>query len=303
MTPRSRKGAARILLPTDFRRPARRAFDYGLALARLLGVRLEILHVIRVPSDTKGPPPDSRYLNSLRTSALLELGRLARIAKEAGVHAEPLMDFGVPEDRILHRMGQDQVQLLVMGTEGRIGWDRLRLGSTAQAVVRQATCPVLAVHGGLAGDVVRHAARVRFERMLVATDFSPCAEEAQRAVALLARLARAKVRVVHVQSAAGGKPHGQRRLDRVIRALRVNGLEAEGAWRSGDPIDTILEEAGRWEADVIAVGTQGRRGLSRLVLGSVAEGIVRRAGCPVLVVKRAAPLLHARKHGARRRSR
>jgi len=145
-----------VLLPTDFQQPARRAFSYGIALARLLGARMEIRHVIKIVSDSSGPPPDSRYLRSLKTSALLDLGRLARIAKEAGVPAGPRLDFGAPDEGILHHANQPQVEIVVIGTEGRIGWDRLRLGSTAQTVIRQALCPVLAVHGGLAGDVVRH---------------------------------------------------------------------------------------------------------------------------------------------------
>jgi nucleotide-binding universal stress UspA family protein len=287
----SKKTTACVLLPTDFQQPARRAFSYGIALARLLGARMEILHVIKIVSDSSGPPPDSRYLRSLKTSALLDLGRLARIAKEAGTHAEPQLDFGAPDACILESVDKTQPKLIVMGTEGRTGWDRLRLGSTAQTVVRQAPCPVLTVHGGLTGgDVVRHPARVRLGRMLAATDFSPCAEEALKAVSALARLIDAKICVVHVAAKERAMKDGQRKLNHLMRELRRKGIEAEGVCLSGEPIETILSQAGGWEADVIAVGTQGQRGLSRLVLGSVAEGVLRRAGCPVLVVKRAAPL-------------
>ncbi|MBM4127661.1 MAG: universal stress protein [Nitrospira sp.] len=299
--PRSRKAAPCILLPTDFQQPARRAFNYGLALARLLGLRLELLHVIKTPSDGPGLRPDTRYARALRTSALLELGRLARIAKEAGVQAEPLLDFGVPDECILRRMEQKPVDVLVTGTEGRTGWDRLRLGSTAHTLVRRANCPVLAVHGGVAGDVVRHTATVRFARMLLATDFSACADEALHAVSRLAALAGAGVRVVHVHSTEDGKPHMQQKMDRVIQALRDRGIEADGTCRPGNPVEAILEEASRWEADLVAVGTQGRRGLSRLLLGSVAEGVLRRAGCPVLVVRFAATLLNRENQSGRGR--
>lgn len=120
------------------------------------------------------------------SEAELEIGRLARIAKETGVQAEPLLDFGVPDECILRRMEQMPVDVLVMGIEGRTGWDRLRLGSTAHTLARRANCPVLAVHGGVAGDVVRHTASVRFARMLLATDFSACAGEALHAVSRLA---------------------------------------------------------------------------------------------------------------------
>lgn len=283
-----RKTGRCIVVPTDFQQPARRAFGYGINLARLLGVWMEIVHVIKTPYDMPGSPPYSRYLDSVKTSALLDLARLTRIAKEAGVQAEPSLQFGVPDACILRRANHARVEVIVMGTEGRTGWDRLHIGSTVEAVVRQAPCPVLAIHGGLARDVVGHPARVKLARLLAATDFSPCADQALQAVSALARLTQAKVCVVHAAGKGASKKDGQRKLNVLMEELRRQGLEeVEGFWIPGEPIETILSQAARWESDIVSVGTQGRRGLSRLVLGSVAEGVLRRAGCPVLVVKNA----------------
>jgi nucleotide-binding universal stress UspA family protein len=121
------RSTASILLPTDFERPARRAFAYGLNFAGVLGARVRIFHVIKTPSDLSDPPsPVSRYLKSLKTSALLQLGRLARLAMEAGVSAEPQLGFGAPDACILEAVEKTQPRMIVMGTEGREGWDRLR---------------------------------------------------------------------------------------------------------------------------------------------------------------------------------
>lgn len=297
----SKKRSLCILVPTDFQQAARRAFHYGVALARRLGVRLQLLHVIKAVSDSKGTAPDSRALNALKTAALLELGRLTRSAEDGGARAEPHLQFGVPDACILEAADAMQPAVVVMGTEGRTGWDRLRLGSTAQTIVRHAPCPVFAVHGGLAGDVVHHPARTRMTRVLVGIDFSPCAEEALQAASFLARVAEGTVYVVHAASAQDAAPTGLKRVDQALQRLRTTGLEAEGVCRVGEPIETILSEAARREADLVVVGTQGRRGMSRLVLGSVAEGLLRRAGCPVLVVKRAAPLLRVGGQGGRRK--
>lgn len=297
MRPTSSTPTASILLPTDFEQPARRAFAYGLSLAGAIRARVKILHVIMTPTDSLALSPDSRYLNSLKTSALLQLGRLARLAMEAGVPAEPQLDFGAPDGCILEAAEKTHPRVMVMGTEGREGWDRLRLGSTAESVIRQAPCPVLAVHGGL-GGVVRRPIRVKLERWLWATDFSPSSEAARRTVSSLARLLNAKVCVVHVTVKRPGG--SQRRLNHLIQEFRRRGIQAEGFCLSGAPIEAILNQAARWQADVIAVGTQGRRGLPRLVLGSVAEGVLRRAGCPVLVVKHAAPLVRIADRPTRR---
>lgn len=89
----TKKTSACLLFATDFEQPARRAFKYGLKFARLLGLRMEILHVIRAPSDRSGTPTGSHYLRSVKTSAWLNLGRLARVAKDAGVQVESCMQF------------------------------------------------------------------------------------------------------------------------------------------------------------------------------------------------------------------
>jgi nucleotide-binding universal stress UspA family protein len=298
----SKATAACVLLPTDFQQPARRAFNYGITLARLFALRTKILHVIKVPSDRSGTPPDSRYLRSLKTSALLDLARLTRTAKEAGTRAEPCLEFGVPDACILQHAKAESVEIIVMGTEGRTGWDRLRLGSTAHSVFSQAPCPVLAVHGGLAGDAAHHPARVKLERLLAATDFSPGAARALQAVSELARPAGAKLRVVHIAGEDTDEKDGERQLEVLTERLRRQGLEVEGMCLAGEPVETILSQAAAWEADLIAVGTKGRRGLPRLVLGSVAEGVVRRAGCPVLVVNHASWLVRASEQHDRRRA-
>ena len=91
----TKKPTASLLFATDFEQPARRSFKYGIKFARLLGLRMEILHVIKTPSDRSDTPTDSRYLRSVKTSALLNLGRLARIAKDAGVQVEPAIGFAM----------------------------------------------------------------------------------------------------------------------------------------------------------------------------------------------------------------
>ena len=97
----AKKPTASLLFATDFQQPARRAFNYGIRLASVIGLRMEILHVIKAPCDWTGPLPDSRYVRSLKTSALLDLGRLARMAKDAGAEVEPCLQYGVPVACIL----------------------------------------------------------------------------------------------------------------------------------------------------------------------------------------------------------
>lgn len=280
----TRKRQPGILLPTDFQQAARRAFLHGVKLAGALEARLTMLHVIKAPADQSGAAPESRLLRSLRTSALLELGRLVRIAREGGAAAESLVRYGDPISCIVEAVKKTGAGMVVMGTEGRVGWDRLRIGSTAAALVREAPCPVLTVHGGLAGDLARHPARVRLRRLLVATDFSRHAAAALGTVSELALALGASVRLVHACNPSTDSGRAERRVAVQVRDLRRGGLEADGRCVGGEPVETILAQAAAWQADLIAAGTKGRRGLHRLALGSVAEELLRRAGCPVLTV-------------------
>ncbi len=140
----------------------------------------------------------------------------------------------------------------------------------------------------------------RFERILVATDFSPAAERAIGWALTLARTAsRPEIVVVHVRSlpreiealAVYGtekileqmQAHAHRELDRIRTALEAKGIAARTLLVDGVPETAILEVASRESADAIVLGTHGRTGLSHVVLGSVAERVLRLAPCPVLV--------------------
>jgi nucleotide-binding universal stress UspA family protein len=303
---RQERAASAIVFATDFLKPAQRAFAYALTLAKALHVRLVILHVIKGMTDPRFPvPPDRRYLRPLKTAALLELGRLVRLAQEAGIRAEPRLQVGHPATSVIDVLPGVHAQVVVMGTHGRTGWDRLQLGSTAESVIREASCPVVTVRGLVAGDAGRSHRPVRLKRLLVATDFSACAHAALRYAAGLAQRLESELVVLHIfetprgpgagrSGAEGeaessvGQAHSRRQLNQVLSALRAEGVVAEGRCVAGEPIDVILTQAAQWAADAIVIGTHGRRGLRRAVLGSLAEQVVRRAGCPVLTVNRSA---------------
>ena len=128
-------------------------------------------------------------------------------------------------------------------------------------------------------------------------DFSVCSQAALRSAALLGHRLKTQMVLVHaVQSPAAAPPRetnlpkslrakAERRVQAALGVSSANELIADLILTPGDPVEVILDQAKRLRADLIVLGTHGRRGLQRLVLGSVAESVVRRAGCPVLVVK------------------
>jgi nucleotide-binding universal stress UspA family protein len=145
---------------------------------------------------------------------------------------------------------------------------------------------------------------VNFRRILVATDFAESAERALACAVQLARRHGAELILLHVYMDLPAYPEitaGQveaiyeeqrgwieAALERRARAARGEGLLARSMLRTGPAASTIAETANEEGADLLMIGSHGRSGLDRLILGSVAERVVRLATCPVLVVKSAA---------------
>jgi len=132
------------LLATAFSKPARRAYTHALVLASALKSRLIMLHVLKAPPDFESWSPRARRsLGTFKTKALLEFGRMALVAKGECVTTKTTLSVGVPEDEILKVAESTRAELIVMGTHGRTGLEKLRLGSVAEAVLRGTTTPIL----------------------------------------------------------------------------------------------------------------------------------------------------------------
>ncbi|HKA55947.1 MAG TPA: universal stress protein [Candidatus Binatia bacterium] len=127
------------------------------------------------------------------------------------------------------------------------------------------------------------------------TDFSPQSEQAYRAARILARDCNARLIVVHVLTppplrTAREKERGPEASDTQLRDLRtkLRGLSHTYKILQGRPAAEIVAAAKNIGADLIVMGTHGRSGLTRALLGSVAESVLRKAPCPVLTVKHSA---------------
>lgn len=140
---------------------------------------------------------------------------------------------------------------------------------------------------------------MHYQKILIATDFSAASEHALEYATSLARDSGATLLISHVEEtpapSVGGdlyfaqvdypSPEVRRQLDKVVPTdIRV---AFEHRLAHGTPADEILRIAEEDQADLIVIGTHGRTGLARVLMGSVAEAVMRRATCPVLTVKHA----------------
>lgn len=287
----------RVLLATDFSAPAELAYAYGAGLAKALHAGMLILNVLEGPPGLDREfPVNTLFFKQLQEESDRELAKVSRVAEKDGIAYETRQVYGKPAACVVTVAKEMMPALIVLGTHGRTGWDRLLLGSTAEAVVREAPCPVLTVRMSAQGTGV-------IERVLVPLDFSEFAQEAFEYAAVLAKQFGAKVRLVHaleetaypldfalfgVSEAAALRGRIQARLQELVAVLKADGVDAEVVCDVGTPAEVIVKEAERFRLGAkgaIVMGTHGRRGLNRLALGSVAEYVVRHAACPVFTVK------------------
>ncbi len=304
------KLATRILVPTDFSVGADRALGYATALARLAQADVFLHHVIEfLPTMDPEFPINRNFLQYWRQEG--ERGLAERAAWQANGHPiKTSLSVGQPSDRLIAAAQEAKVDLIVMGTHGRTGLDHVLLGSTAERVIAGGPCPVLAVrtaepHGAAQAGTGQAAKPISvdwplFRRLLVPMDFSDHSLAALEKAVAVASLCSASLTLLHalepvsygldftlldVERSKEARAAAESRLSRLATPLIAAGHHVETAVRGGLPTDAILHEAGARRADLIVMGTHGRRGLAHVLVGSVAEHVLRRASCPVLAVK------------------
>ena len=189
----------RIVYATDLSSTSEPAWDEARRLGRLFNAEILLLHVVAPPLvfPVEGYFPPELYeelLRNTRHDAEKGLDRLLGSVAGSGLKVRiRLEEPGPPASRILEVATQEAADLLVVGTHSRTGLQRAMLGSVADRMVRQATCPVLTVR-----PMPERAPRREIRRICYATDFSPTARAAWPWVVAIASAAGAEVDLVHV---------------------------------------------------------------------------------------------------------
>jgi nucleotide-binding universal stress UspA family protein len=139
-----------ILIPTDFSELSKEAIDVGITLARALPARIILMHSINMPDDLDElSAAYNEYYAYVRDQASGGLEELAKEIEANDIEAKMELVWGIPHEEIVRVAQEEEVDMIVMGTHGRKGWDRLVMGSQAEQVVRNAPCPVITLKGAL----------------------------------------------------------------------------------------------------------------------------------------------------------
>lgn len=291
----------KILAPVDFSEPSDRAVQYALELAERLEAEITLLHVDEffqwlLPEDSYQPGEMEEALKTRREIVRQQMRPYLERGKERNVRITyEIMRGDSVAERILEHLNQEKHDLVVMGTHGRTGLRHLFLGSIAEKVVRFSPTPVLTLHKGVES--------FRMEHILVPVDFSDYSRHALEYAAAFARLAGARITVLHVIERIiypAFYPEGYYPMADFEPKLREQVLEnlatfcadygdidittAAAAGRASDETCHFAAENG---VDLIIMATRGLSGLQHLIVGSTAARVVRMSSAPVLTIRTA----------------
>jgi nucleotide-binding universal stress UspA family protein len=294
-------GMHRILCPVDLTPFSRRALEHAAVLARWYEAELHALFVVPLLPTVLGFPAGTLPHGVDTNVGGALCAELTRFAKAAAgwVAVQPALRTGEPTAEILQYAGELEPDLLVIGTHGRTGFDRLMLGSVAEKVLHKAGCPVLTVPR----RAPEHAELPLFRTIVCGVDFSDVSQRAVAHALSLSQEAGGRLMLLHVveqppsetfaafpqldparygeQVAASART----RLELMVPDDARNWCRPEPRLGCGKPYREILRVAEQEQADLIVMGVHGHGAVDRLVFGSTTERVVRRAPCPLLTIR------------------
>jgi nucleotide-binding universal stress UspA family protein len=294
-----------ILCPIDFSEFSRHALDYAIAIARWYESRVTALHVYTswpVVDVLPVPAVGSLQQKALEEVNSGELGQRLRAFIDRHPAGEVQVDPMVRESASVYREILTQADavdadLIVIGSHGRSGFERLLIGSTTEKVLRKAHCPVMVVPRRFE-DALTGAAH--FKRILCPVDFSRSSAAALTYAISLAQEADAELTLLNVveiptgmYEAAGFDVARFQRATEVASAARLRELIPDPV-RTFCTVDTVVSEgrasheilgvAAARGADLIVMGVRGRGALDLMVFGSNTHHVIQSATCPVLTI-------------------
>ena len=291
---------ARIVCPVDFSEFSILAYRHALSLSEHYQAELFVLHCVEISRYSSAGFVPGTYFDDFRRHLLLigeqEVAKLVGAVHGSAAKPQHAVLEGLAPDSIMAFAKDHDADLIVMGTHGRRGFDRLMLGSVTERVIRNASCPVLAVRAPVeeVADSKPAVQRdpTRLDRILFCTDFS---ESSQRALDFALSLTAeygAELTLLHVLENISNPTRiaetmttASQQLARLIRPEAPGAAGTKAIVRIGKPYEQIIRLAAESHADIVVMAVRGRSALDLAVFGSTTHRVIQLGPCPVLVVR------------------
>jgi len=290
--------AQRILIPTDFSETSEQALELGLRLGRRFDAVVDILHVRVLLDDPhleqEGLHELEQRLSQADAQKKQALRPSSSQAHKVELHTHLMRGLSAAET-IIDACGKLGSDLVIMGTHGRRGLKHLLLGSVAEEVVRTSPVPVMTTRADAS------IAKQDIRKVMVAYDFSPASTAAAQAAAAWSDTLQAELALLHViepvvypdfyavdllpaKTLERLQQRSQQALEKFARD-QLGQDEPRALVAAGNAAQTIVETAHVEGTDLLVLGTRGLNALEHLLLGSVAENVLRRCRTPVRTVR------------------
>jgi nucleotide-binding universal stress UspA family protein len=276
----------RILVPTDFSEISQRALDYAKVIAKQGNSELLLVHV-NPPIDFITPPEaawiDASEVQSVQEEQLEQSGAALR---SEGFRAQAISVTGPLYDELLSTVKQYKVDLIVLGTHGKKGLERLLLGSDAEEVLRHAGCPVLTV-GPAVPNLQDKTWRIR--EVICATTLEPRSAEVVAYAHKLAAMYEAELVLFHVKSSSEQEEDVDWMSFEEAFHHYIPGDLGQRSWlqtrlASASPGTSILDLAKQRSSDLIVMGAHPASSVATHLPRGTAAKVLAEAPCPVMTI-------------------
>jgi nucleotide-binding universal stress UspA family protein len=287
-----------ILCPVDFSDFSVNAYEYALSLAWRYKATLFLQHVLYPLSESfaaYGSETDGcqKACQRLRADAEEKLQQFAKRHATNKIRPQCFVQDGSVTDLILSLAKTRAVNLIVMGTHGLRGIDRLMVGSVTHRVLRRAPCPVLAVRKPAhhLTSSVHDPEPVHLRKMLLCADFSDHAHRASEYAVSMAKEYGAELMLLHVLEDIPRSTDLESVTEKVAKQLEESiapktreGCIVKVIVRIGKPYQQIIQLALEAQTDLVIMGVRGRGALDTAIFGSTTQRVIQLGSCPVLAV-------------------
>lgn len=265
----------KILLSTDTSEFSEGAIREAINLAKKCSGKLHVISVVETNPEFEALAP--QVVEKAENETRIHLESVKARASKDGVDCETIVHQGEePYQFIVDEAEKKQVDTIVVGRRGRKGFMRLMMGSVTAKVIGHAPCNVL---------VVPRAGKVECRRILIATDGSKYSNAAAEEAVKIAKTCGSSLVAVSAIFPDVDAACAEDSIRTVKDLADKNGVSVETNAIPGRHYEVITETAKNKNADLIVLGSYGKTGLKRLLMGSVTERVIGHAECAVLVVK------------------
>lgn len=265
----------RLLVATDASKYCEDAIREAINLAKACGSKLFAISVVKVNRELMALAPGT--VEKLGKEAKKHLDMVQSKAKEEGVECETIVREGEePHEYIADEAANHKVGMIVVGRYGRSGILRAMMGSVTGKVIGYTLCRVL---------IIPKDAKLSFEKILIATDGSMHSEFATQEAISIAKRSGSTLIALSVAKKDENLAMAKECVEMVRKDAEKAGVKVEPVVRTGTPHDVIVKTASNENIGLIIIGSHGRTGISKLLMGSVTERVIGNATGAVLVWK------------------